>query len=248
VGCASPPPAEPEVERQIREIESVRRLALSTPGDGLARQVELQLSLTPKDPLELEVLGVRPEGQVGSDGLVEVAVRWKDHLGVRPDSRGGSFRTTLPMGPDGTASQEQPFTRSWTVNLPEPEARVLARSVSVSVKLHPVDLRSELYRTAGVTVPFDGAALDSFAPAPEGDAAAVRFLDAVAAGQPERDLVTLVGAALAALPEADGADRDALFGALHFLSGQTNGRSVARWQTWWEAAQRAGDPTLPTPR
>lgn len=245
-GCASPSPAAAEQpERQIREIETLARARLEPVAEGLARQVRLVLTLAPLDPLELEVLGRRPADQQGHDGLLEVSVRWKDHLGVRPDSRGGSFRTTVPMGEDGLATREQPFERPWVLDLPDPAPGVLARSVSVVARLHPVDLRSERYRTAGVTVPFEGAGLASFAPAPEGDEAAALFLESVGAGQPEADPLERIAAAVAALPSTAGPSREALFGALHFLTGQTNGRSVGRWQAWWEQAREAGDPQLP---
>lgn len=251
-GCASPPggtspAANLAAERVVREIETIRRARFVDGAPGLARQLTIEVSIAPRDPLTLEILGLRPDGEDLGDGLLEVHLRWKDFVGTQPTSFGGSRRTTVPFGADGIATRSEPFLRQWSFDLPEPEDRVLARRVSLTAKLHPVDVQTTGARTAGRTMEVDGLIADTFRVLPEPAApggleaaladptisAGAVFLVAVGAGEATRDIPALVGAAVAALEASHGAHRDALFGALQFMTGQTQGRDLARWQLWW---------------
>ncbi len=221
----------------------------------MASQLTVEVSIAPRDPLTLEILGLRPDGEDLGDGLLEVHLRWKDFVGTQPTSFGGSRRTTVPFGPDGVATRSEPFLREWTFELPAPEQRVLARRVSLTAKIHPVDVQTTGARTAGRTMEVDALIADSFrvlsGPAVAGGLEAVLadpsmgadavFLMAVGAGQATRDIPALVGEAVARLEAARGAHRDALFGALQFMTGQTQGRDLARWQLWWSRQSTAQD-------
>ncbi|MFT7464648.1 MAG: hypothetical protein ACI9EF_003006 [Pseudohongiellaceae bacterium] len=266
-GCASPPggtdPVDaPEEERVVREIETIRSAQLLPWSAGLATEATLEVSLRPRDPVTLEILGIRPEGEDFGDGLLEVELRWKDFVGTEPTSFGGSQRTTVPFGADGIATRETPFVRQWSFQLPEPDKRVLARRVQLKAKLHPVDVLTTGARSAGRTLEMDGVIGDSFVeiPAdfvpPEDDCSLAEvladatvkpstiFLMAVGAGSPNRDLPSLVGAAVMSLEEARSPQRDALFGALQFMTDQTQGRSVARWQLWWSHQEASANNNL----
>ena len=263
-GCASPPGgtaphADLAPERVVREIETTRRARFIEGPPGLTRVLTVEISIAPKDPLILEIVGLRPGGGDLGDGLLEVHLRWKDFVGTQPTSFGGSRRTTVPFGPDGVATRSQAFLRQWIFELPEPEERVLARRVSLTAKLHPVDVLTVGARTAGRTMEVDGLIADSFrvlsesainggpevslsdALADASISAAAIFLQAVGSDHASRDIPALVGGAVAALESARGPHRDALFGALQFMTGQTQGRSVARWQLWWSRQSTTRD-------
>jgi len=259
-GCAGPlgevdPASELQPERPVREIETVRLASLFAEHPGLTAKVTVEVSIRPKEPIALEILGMRPEGEAGSDGLFEVELRWKDFVGTEPTSFGGSFRTTRPFGQDGRATRDDPFVRRWSFDLQVPDARVLARRVSVATKLHPVDVLTDGARSAGLTMAVGAVSIDSFRsmggkPPPLDLADAVSdqttlasdvFLLAVGAGLATREEATLVEQAIAVLDESQGPHRGALFGALQFLTGQVNGRSVNRWKLWWSRSQAAAE-------
>jgi hypothetical protein len=255
-GCASPPgdaDRADEPERVVRDIETIRKAALFGQGPGLTVAVTLEVSIRPKDPVALEILGLRPEGREGNDGLLEVELRWKDFVGTEPTSFGGSFRTTRDFGPDGRATRDDPFVRRWSFELQVPDARVLARRVSVATRLHPVDVLTTGARSAGQTMVVDAVSLDSFrsltGEPPQQDLNAALedlltppaevFLLAVGAGAETRDVMALVERAIAVLETSQGPHRAALFGALQFLTGMVHGRSVSRWKLWWSRQQAA---------
>ena len=136
-----------------------------------------------------------------------------------------------------------------------PDARVLARRVSVATKLHPVDVLTDGARSGGQTMAVGAVSMNSFRSMSEdpplydlADAlcdqttpASDVFLLAVGAGSVAREQATLVEHAIAALEESQGPHRGALFGALQFLTGQVNGRSVNRWKIWWSRRQVAAE-------
>jgi hypothetical protein len=245
--------AEDDVERQIRPIETTARLAVLVPPEGLATSVEAELSIAPKDPVELLVRGRRPGADADdglSEGVVEFEVRWTDFEGTRPTSYGGSFRRVIPFGDDGTATRGQPLTRRFPFALTEPDERILARRVSIWARFHPVDMEAGAARTGSASMLFEQvdrmtlrhptdvglAALLAQADSEPG----ALFLAALDESVPEQ---TRLGQIVDALPALRGARRDELFGALQCLTGQTNGRNVYRWQTWWRQRQKAADGT-----
>jgi hypothetical protein len=182
------------------------------------------------------------------DAMLQVSVRWRDFVGISPTSFGGRKTWPMPFGEDGEAEREAPLVRRVTLALDAPQAHVLARQVEVSMRLHPVDVVGEEVRSGGARLDFDPVVLDSFARAPRGT------LDELlaASGPVDPSELFLRGAAtppelrehaierlVEALPRISGAEREAAFGALHFLTGETHGRQVFAWEAWLAARRRA---------
>lgn len=225
-------------------IETLASLALPGERSQLALEAVVVVSLWPLDPVTLEVLAQRPAGQTGDHGLLELEVRWRDFEGVSPTSFGGSERYVVPLGADGVATPDAPFVRSFSFALPAPEARVLARKLSVKGRLHPVDLRVGSRGTGGYPLTLQPAEFTSLRRDPAHPLVLALADDAVdpaevflagLAGAPEgQALNARLSELVQALPDLTGARREAVFGALHGLTGQTEGRSVYRWRTWLE--------------
>lgn len=227
---------------------------------GLAREVAVECRLTPKEPIQLELIAA-PVGTATQGALLEVSLRWTDFVGVTPTSFGRSTKGFHRFGEDARFDKAAPLSRVFRFDLDEPEARVLARRLVVSSRLHPVDLVApELeLRTGGARIDFPQRETHSLRRAPSRDLeACLAELEAVepeelflaAVHEALRDPAARVARLVAVLPEVpEGLHREALFGALHFLTGTTQGRSVARWQSWWEtrevSAEHRGDADAP---
>lgn len=250
-GCAAPgtdaggdePDAnEEEDPPSLGLVELVARAAIEPVGEGLVTRVRLRLSLAPKGSVPAEVIARAP-GQ-GSDAFVEVRLQWRDFLGVGPTAVGRAHTRHLSFGDDGTAERFLPLERDFDLSLEAPDARMLARRITVDAVLRPVDVIQGSVRSGGVAVPFPRQTVAVFAAVPD-----VPFLD-VLAGAPPRDPVQLfVSAAQDGLDERDETlvrvvdalddvvelEREALFGALMFLTGETNFRSIPQWRAWIDA-------------
>lgn len=229
-------------------IETARRLRVVPRTEGLPQEVRVELTLFPLEPWTVEVLGQRPEGQAGDDALVEIRVKWTDFAGVQPMSWGRSYRMAIPFGGDGEASREEPLVRSFLVPIDPAEERALARRIEAWARLHPVDLLGPEVRSGGASLEFPLAEAETFRRVPEASLAALLdapgeaapedvFLAAVSRPADERgEVLRLLVEALPRLPDER---REPLFGALQYLTGETRGRSVARWEEW--LAQQVGE-------
>ena len=243
---APPPPP------RLAAIETRRLLTLRPADSGIQLVAVVQLSLAPKDPLALEVVGLRPAGEPGDDAVVEVQLAWTDFEGLHPTSFGGSMRRVVPFGAGGPASRDEPLVVSLSFDLPPAEARVLARRVRAWARLHPVDMSAGALHTGGASVEFEATSALSFQEQPEGSLAEALvqedgspralFLLAVGAGAAAATEDERLSALIEALPELTGARMEATFGALQCLTGETHGRSVYRWQSWWHRRQAGGEP------
>jgi len=214
---------------------------------GLAREVAVECRLSPKEPIQLELIAA-PVG-AAQGALLEVSLRWTDFVGVTPTSYGRSTKGFHRFGDDERFDKAEPLSRVFRFDLEAPEPRVLARRLVVTSRLYPVDLVApdlEL-RTGGARIDFPQRETHSLRRAPAQDLESCLadltevepeelFLAAVheAVHDPAARVARLVGA----LPDVpEGLHREALFGALHFLTGTTQGRSVPRWQSWWETRE-----------
>jgi len=241
-------------ERVLGAIETNLRLAILVEGEGLIESLQAQLSVAPKDPVLLTLRGELPsehadEGLNGA--VVEFELGWTDFEGTRPTSYGGSYRRVLPFGPDGAASKAAPLLRSFPFQLPAPDPKILARRVTLWARFHPLDLEAGAVHTGGATLVFErvarlsvrapGTASLSEVLADEQSTAGELFLAAVSGGDDAALLEPRLEQLVAVLPGARGSQREAIFGALQCLTGQTNGRNVYRWQAWWRERQEPDD-------
>lgn len=252
---AGDPLADPEEPLTLGAIETTTRSSLvAEPGadDGLARVVRVDLSLAPRDAVPLQVIATPPEGSGVLPAFVEVELAWQDYLGVQPTSWGRTVPSHLPFGPDGEARRGDPIVRSLTIELEDPSPSVLARVLEARPTLRPVDLRVGSVHTGGQPVRFPAARVATLRRAPSAPLATLLgapdvapaevFLAAAHEGEQQRT-VTLY-ALLDSLAEAPRPVREAIFGALLYLTGTTNGRSEAQWRAW--VARNVGPAPEPT--
>ena len=246
LGCAST--GEPEEEPlPVAVIETFRELRLSSPDEGLTREVRVEMRVESLEPGVYQLLGRGRRLKV-DDAMLQVNVRWRDFVGLSPTSYGGRRSWPLEFGEDGLMERGLPLVREVPIELDEPQERVLARQVTVSMRLHPVDVVGEEVRSGGARMEFPPARIDSYRRQPEGELLpyllspeerdpSELFLRAVAVPEAKREehLELLIGH----LSKLDGADREAAFGALHFLTGETHGRQVYAWETWLTLRKRA---------
>ena len=234
-----------EGELTLGRIETTARtsLVLDVPpdaADGLARVVRVDLSLAPRDAVPLQIIATPPAGSDVLPAFVEVELAWQDFLGVQPTSWGRTVPSHLPFGSDGEARRDAPVRRSLTLELEEPSARVLARTVEARPRLRPVDLRVGAVHTAGQPIAFPTARVTSLRRPPKASLAEALVADPpqpdevflAAAQEGESDRVVTLYALLDALAAASPRTREAIFGSLLYLTGTTNGRSEAQWRAW----------------
>ena len=244
--CASP---HAEVDSlQVVTLETTNTLQLESRNDGIVHQLAIELGIEPKVPGEFVVIGHSREGRQ-DDALLQLTVRWRDFVGTSPTSFGGSRSRPVPFGDDGRMSRGEPLTREFVVPLDSAQPHVLARTVDATARLHPVDVLGEEVRSGGARLEFPVTRIETLARAPGGtlaewfNADTTRdpdelFLRAAASAPEERGAV--VGQLVKALSALKGPEREACFGALHFLTGETRGRSVYSWETWLRARQVEG--------
>ncbi len=245
VGCASPPVTDDVVEATelpLKLIEPVGTLAGTVVGDGLATRLRVVASLEAVGELPLTAVTQRGPGEAGDDALLDFTLRWKDFSGRGPVSSGRTVHELVPFGPGGVALPGAPLQRAFEMSLTPPQD-VLARRVEVSGRLYVLDLSDGEGRTGGALVPFSATVVESYArPASrplsellvEGEPEEL-FLAAVSADAGEREGV--IGQLIGGLGGLRGPAREAAFGALLYLTGETHGRSEYRWMTWWRARQ-----------
>lgn len=241
-GCRSTTGGEGEPPA-VGVVETLNTLRLSSNGgeDALATKVYVELGIEPKILGEFRVLGRGGNGRPAQDALVQLSITWKDFVGVSPTSFGGRKSRPTVFGDDGDARFGSPLRRTFELTLDPPPPKVLARRVEVSARFHPLDIVGEEVRSAGARLDFSRASLETLARAPGGVLAEwfeeggerdpeELFLRA-AATPPDRRL-EVVEWLIGSLASLKGAEREAGYGALHFLTGVTNGRSVYAWEAW----------------
>ena len=237
--AATPGPGR-EPARPLVGVQPRMELRLSTPDDGPARTLRVSVLVEPTDGVPFSVVPVGGDGS----GLLELTVRWHDFR-AEPTTSGRSTQAVLPWVGAGRAEDGAPLVMTTSVALGDPRD-ALARRITVDGRLIGVDLVREDGHTGGSLFNLARATLET-SPLPpagtlerqlqEGDPAGI-FLSAVASPPAVREDV--VGRLVAALPESGGAGREAIFGALLFLTGETHGRDVWRWTTWWKQREAAG--------
>lgn len=243
VACATSAPRSELTEDlpPLGKLELRPELSLAAEGGpesgGLGHEIAAEVRLTPLVNGEWTLLS-QPAGE-HQGGLLEVSLSWKDFVGTSPSSFGRSLKTVRAFGEDLDFSAERPLSRLFRFDVPLPEARILARRVSLSVRLHPVDIRGVALRTGGSRIDFPVASLETYR-----RDAATPFAELAADADPEELFLAAaqvtnslrserVGEVIARLDATKGPQREAFFGALQFLTGITQGRSVARWEDWW---------------
>ncbi len=240
--CATGAGADDEDEPPpVGVVETLDTLSLAAPPGGIATTVAITLGIEPLGLGDFTVVGRGPRDGVADDAQLQLSLQWRDFVGTSPTSFGGRRSWPTAFGDDGRAARGAPLQRTFAAELDAPQPHVLARRITVSARFHPIDLVSELVRSGGARMEFPEAVLETLAREPEGTLAEwfeldgdrdpeELFLRAAAAPVAQREqVVTRLISTLAALK---GAEREAGFGALHFLTGETQGRSVYAWETW----------------
>ena len=240
LSCSVATPVAAEPVRPFVSVHPRMELRLSSPDDGPAQTLRVSVLVEPTDGVPLSVV---PLGGDGS-GLLELTVRWHDFR-AQPTVSGRSTQAVLPWTGAGRAEDGAPLVMTTSISLGDPQG-ALARRITVEGRLIGVDLVREDGHTGGAMFNLAPATLET-APLPPagsleqhlqaGDAEGV-FLSAVASPSAVREDV--IGRLVAALPDSSGASREAVFGALLFLTGETHGRDVWRWTTWWKQRKAAG--------
>ena len=224
-------------------VETLNTLEARAGGgdDEIATRLELEVVIEPKTPGVFQVIGQRPGGGPLDDALIQLTVSWKDFVGLSPTSFGGRKSRPTLFGESGEASRGAPLRRLFEIELDAPQPRVLARRVELSARFHPLDVVGDEVRSAGSRMDFPPIAVETVARAPGGTLAewfqegegrdpAELFLRA-ASSPPERRL-RVIQRLIYSLASLNAAERVAGVGALHFLTGVTNGRSLYAWETW----------------
>jgi hypothetical protein len=165
-------------------------------------------------------------------------VRWQDFSGDGPVASGRSAQVLVPWSGAGLATAEAAYERTADVSLSATEG-VLARRVQVEGRLIGVDLVRDDGHCGGRLLPLPRAGFDSVAPAPPGlldehlQSGASDGIFLAAAGAPPEWRSLVLDRLVSALPASRGKAREAIFAALLWLTGETHGRDVQRWSTWW---------------
>jgi hypothetical protein len=210
------------------------------PGPGPARAVRVTVRIKPMDGLPLDV---EPAGVGEGAPLLELTVRWEDFSGDGPVVRGRSTQVLVPWTGLGTASPEAPLEASCSVDL-SPADGVLARRVLVEGRIIGVDLVRPEGHSGGRLLPVPRAELATLAPAPPGlleehlQSGQADGIFLAAAGAPPEWRPLVLDRLIEALPASRGPAREAIFASLLWLTGQTLGRDVQRWSSWWSEERR----------
>jgi hypothetical protein len=240
-GCAAAEPA----PAPLIAVAPRMRVELSAREGAPVTALQVSVSLWPPEAEPLVVAGVRSDAASPEErSLLDLDVHWTDYRGDQPRSTGQSQRVLLPFLSRGEASQQAPLVVVRDVALPVPED-MLARHVRVRGRIIGVDLQLPAGHTGGTLLALPEATLESFAPAPPGTlqehlqsrSVPGIFLSAsgAPAGRREEVLETLVEA----LPATPQPAREAIFAALLYLTGETHGRDIYRWSSWWKARKAA---------
>ncbi|MBM3984976.1 MAG: hypothetical protein FJ296_04685 [Planctomycetes bacterium] len=244
-GCAADQPAPtPFADLPPLDIRPAITLVLDPgPGPGPARSLHITLRLSPADEVPLRVVPCRPDD---GSALLELTVSTSDFRGDGPACTGRTEQVLVPWSGAGEAAAGRPFELCADVALGASDG-VLGRRVHVEGRLIGVDLVRDDGHSGGRLLLPEPATLASLAPAPPG------LLDEhLQSGRPDGIFLTAAGAPagwrslvldrlVGALPASRGAAREAIFAALFWLTGETCGRDIHRWSTWWtEERNRPG--------
>jgi hypothetical protein len=238
--CAAGPPV---VDLPLARIDPVLRLSLEAVGPGLARHLRVRVEVEAPGLGPLEVRGVRGTGEGPDAVLLDLELRTVDFPGDRPVSSGRTTRLLVPWGRGGVAAPGAPLVVVHEVAL-EPGEDGLARRVEAQGRLIGVDLIAAAAHSGGTILDLPTARLESFAAVPSGSLEAALqsgdgpgiFLAATAMPTEGRD--ELPGVLVGALAGLDRPAREAAFAALLYLTGETNGRDIYRWRSWWKQRER----------
>jgi len=224
-------------------------LQLAAPEGGVVERLAIRVTLSPGGELPVRVAGVRSDAATAEErSLLDLDLAWTDFRGDGPRSLGRSERFVLPFVAEGDAAPGAPLIVERTVELPA-AAGVLARRVAARARLIGIDLQLEHGHTGGTLLVLPEAELESFEVVPPGTLAQHLqsgsvpgiFLSAASArGERREQALAMLVAALPATPEPA---RGAIFAALLYLTGETHGRDIYRWSSWWKARQAAIDAT-----
>jgi hypothetical protein len=244
-GCAAgPAPLAPFAGLPALDIRPTIGLALEPgPGAGPARTLHVTLRLSPADGVPLRVVPCRPDDGAA---LLELTVTCTDHRGDGPHCSGRTEQVLVPWSGEAAASEGRPFELRADVALPAPDG-VLGRRVRVEGRLIGVDLVRDDGHSGGRLLLAPAATLASLAPAPPGlldehlQSGRADGIFLAAAGAPAGWRALVLDRLVGALPASRGAAREAIFAALFWLTGETCGRDIHRWSTWWsEERNRTG--------
>lgn len=254
LACESPPPA---VVLPLVAVPVSARIQLAALDGGPAVRLATRVTLSTTEVLPVEVVGIRSDPTTPDEASVlDLDVTWTDFEGAEPRSLGHSERFIVPFVKSGVAQAGAPLVVESVVSLP-PAEKVLARRVVVRARIIGIDLRQETCHTGGTLLPLPVVTLESLAEVPPGTLAQHLqslsvpgiFLSAASAPADRREgtLATLIEA----LPATPEPARGAVFAALLYLTGETHGRDIYRWSTWWKARAAANDrrqaaPSHPT--
>jgi len=248
LGCASPPAPLP-----IIAVPVSARIQLASLEGGPAVRLATRVTITTMEALPVEVVGVRDDVVVPEEAsLLDLDVTWTDFEGLEPRSLGHSERFVLPFVKAGVTVTGAPLVVESSVPLP-PAPGVLARRVVVHARIIGIDLRQEHGHTGGTLLPLPEVTLDSLAEVPPGTLAQhlqSRSLPGIflsAASAPAERREQTLAALIEALPATPEPARGAIFAALLYLTGETHGRDIYRWSTWWKARAATIDRTPPGP-
>jgi hypothetical protein len=235
-GCASAPAAPPFADLPALDLAPRLELRLEpAAGDGPARTLRVQALLWPGDGRPLRVVPCRPDD---GSALLELSLRWEDHSGAGPGCTGRATQVLVPWSGDLLATDESPWSCAADVAL-GPVQGVLARRVRAEGRLIGLDLVRDEGHGGGRLLQLPPATLVSLAPAPPGlleehlQSGRPDGIFLAAAGAPDAWRAHVLDRLVDALPASRGAAREACFAALFWLTGETHGRDIHRWSTWW---------------
>ncbi len=236
----------------VAVVETLNSLSLAaqSEGEGVVTALDIEVQIEPKTPGLFRILGRGPRGRGVDDALIQLTVAWKDFAGTTPTSFGGRRSRPTAFGDDGEARFGQPFRRRFLWELDPAHASVLARRVEAHARLHPVDVVGESVRSGGVRMEFPSVSLESFS-RPASGTLAEWFEQPVderepdelflrAAQAPVEHRVDVIVQLVGQLAGLKGQQQEAGFGALHFMTGQTHGRSAFAWEAWLKESGLAG--------
>ena len=224
-------------------VETLNTLEVKADGGDyeIAARIELQVVIEPKTLGVFRVVGRGPGGGTVDDALIQLTVSWKDFVGLSPTSFGGRKSSPTLFGDSGDARRGEPLRRVFEIALETPQPQVLARRVELSARFHPLDVVGDEVRSAGARMEFPPITIETLARVPggtltewfhEGDERDPAELFLRAAASPPERRMRVIKRLIDSLASLNASERDAGFGALHFLTGVTNGRSLYAWETW----------------
>lgn len=234
-GCVS---SDEGADLPFKAIEPLTTGRVEVLGSGLAERIRYTTRIEPTTEMPLTVVGLRPESDIGDDAVLDITVRVVDFPGTGPISQGFSMHAVGAYGPGGVAAAGAPLEQSTEVEL-RPAQPVLARRVEAFARLFVIDLQAEDGRSGNMMLTFPVATAESLVRPPTrsllealgGEDPAELFLAAAAMSGEQRD--TAISQLIDGLSYASPSIREAIYGALLYLTGETHGRSEYRWRDWW---------------